>query len=498
MLSEKIKTVPYSFLRFLYVLIWIIFFIDGIIFLDPDFGWHLRIGQEILAHGIPQTDLFSYTMPSYPFVDSEWLTDVLTAWFYPFAGKIGLSSVYAALATLALVLVVPKNFARWVYLPLILSATILLEYFGVRPQIISWFFLAVLLKIILTPKIWEKWGFALPLIFVFWANLHGGFAAGIVVLSCYLLFKNFKKLSLNDLRIWFFSLLATLLNPYGLRLWGEVWRTFSDGFLRRAIVEWQPGLSRFDPALIIFLALSTVLVFRVRKVWGRGQLGLYLTLFAAGLVSSRNLPFWFLLSLPMMILGSEYFYLEAAKNRESKKRFDSVLRYFSLAVIFVSFFQTALIILGDGKSTEERYYPAKAVSFLKSHKVRGEIFAPYEWGGYLDLKLPEKKVFIDGRMPIWRWQAPNKSESAYAFGEYQKIIGGGDFREAFEKYKVKMVLWHTLGSSRQKAQITRPEFLEKPDKILGNKGSPESFNARLKEAGWRKIYADGIAEIYER
>ncbi|MFH1856275.1 MAG: hypothetical protein ABH836_03465, partial [Candidatus Omnitrophota bacterium] len=43
---------------------------------DPDMGWHIRNGQDILRWGVPHGDLFSYTMPGYPWVAHEWLTDV--------------------------------------------------------------------------------------------------------------------------------------------------------------------------------------------------------------------------------------------------------------------------------------------------------------------------------------------------------------------------------------------------------------------------------------
>jgi hypothetical protein len=38
------------------------FFWRGIIYLDPDFGWHLQAGEMILHSGFPQNDPFSYTM----------------------------------------------------------------------------------------------------------------------------------------------------------------------------------------------------------------------------------------------------------------------------------------------------------------------------------------------------------------------------------------------------------------------------------------------------
>ena len=47
---------------------------------DPDFWWHLRAGQLILAHGgLLATDPFTYTVASHHWTMHEWLSEVLYA-----------------------------------------------------------------------------------------------------------------------------------------------------------------------------------------------------------------------------------------------------------------------------------------------------------------------------------------------------------------------------------------------------------------------------------
>src|ERR1700733_10333964 len=51
--------------------------------LDPDFGWHLQFGRLVLkTHIVPVDDTYSYTMPSYHFVNHEWGADILIASVY--------------------------------------------------------------------------------------------------------------------------------------------------------------------------------------------------------------------------------------------------------------------------------------------------------------------------------------------------------------------------------------------------------------------------------
>jgi len=57
--------------------IFIIYLVAALLLLDPDFGWHLQAGNYFLAHGIPATDVFTYTAKNFPWVDHEWLGDIL-------------------------------------------------------------------------------------------------------------------------------------------------------------------------------------------------------------------------------------------------------------------------------------------------------------------------------------------------------------------------------------------------------------------------------------
>jgi hypothetical protein len=42
-------------------------------------------------------------------------------------------------------------------------------------------------------------------------------------------------------------------------------------------------------------------------------------------------------------------------------------------------------------------FPKDAVEFLRTKTLPARIYNVYDWGGYLQYWLPERKVFIDGR-----------------------------------------------------------------------------------------------------
>src|ERR1044072_3364864 len=51
---------------------------------EPDFGWHLRTGLDLIEHGwrVPPTDPYSHTMPDWPWVEHAWLTDGILGFLY--------------------------------------------------------------------------------------------------------------------------------------------------------------------------------------------------------------------------------------------------------------------------------------------------------------------------------------------------------------------------------------------------------------------------------
>src|SRR5207245_10043497 len=101
---------------------------------------------------------------------------------------------------------------------------------------------------------------ALPPLFLLWANLHGGFPAGLFTLgtvlavsaSIRLLISHWPSVAdhLNEpILAWpqirhlalmiGLSSLVTLINPYGWRLHDEIYQSLTDPFMLATLHEWQ-------------------------------------------------------------------------------------------------------------------------------------------------------------------------------------------------------------------------------------------------------------------
>jgi len=489
-----------------FVLFFLVYFsLKGILFLDPDFGWHLTMGRYILAHGVPPTDPFSYTMPSYPFVDHEWLTNVLLSKGVSFLSYEGVASVFGFLTIGALLIslaTLKKQSYRFALIPFFLTGMTLYSFTGVRPQAISWFLFAFLLWVVRQETHFLRFRWILPFLFLVWVNLHGSFALGIMTLLLASGYWYMKKKSplVSSLIVLALCLGATCITPYGYRMWWEVWMQMTDSTLHFTIQEWLPAVFSMDLALWLFAALSVSLVLRSLRKFSFLDSVLYGGLLLAGTSSVRQMPLWLLIALPMTCEALSYFFVSVSTIPEGERRFNIMGRALGgLALLFClpTLWMTAA---GLGMTGGTSMYPDKAVHFLATHQPPGEVFSTYDWGGYLIWKLPSKKVFIDGRMPSWRWNANIAGESNYAFSDYRKFVDNKvSFKQVIRKYHISTFLLPLPGDPK-KDQLTNlvmtygTKLLHLP---LRKEMGFTHLVKEAKKAGWQVVYKDDTAIIYQ-
>jgi len=244
-LGDKIKQKYFLYIFVLFVFLLILSYSARFNLIDPDFGWHLRTGQLILERGVPKIDWYSHTMPNFPWIDHEWLTDVFIYKIYSIFGYQILMAVFLIIFTLAFITLIKKEQFLSFLLPVILGYLASLNYLGVRPQLLTVLFTSILLiilnKFLEAPN--RRFIYFVPVLFMFWANLHGGFIIGLLLIFLFLTIEIFKKTKLFkkivSLKIFvgqsflepsnkkikvlsfmfFCSLIVTLVNPYGIRVY---------------------------------------------------------------------------------------------------------------------------------------------------------------------------------------------------------------------------------------------------------------------------------------
>jgi hypothetical protein len=495
--------------RVLFAILLVFFFIFFVfrssVVQDPDFGWHLQFGRLVTTtRSIPLTDPYSYSMPGYHFVNHEWGMDIVLSLMYDLFGIWPLLIGFSLIGAATLNILGKGTDKKLVALPLFLAGGTLFDFVGVRPQIISLLFLAVLSLFLYQKKFWQSYRFYLPLLFLIWANLHGGFAIGLVVLGIVVTGRMLEKRRFNvqDLLVVLLSLSATLLNPYGYHLWTEVAKSAVDPALRLTIQEWYPAIYFDNTAFWIYTTLSLFLLIRYYRRSTFTNLVLYGFLFISALASIRNIPVFVILTFYQTVQGLRYLDEEAAKHLYGKDRFfKGYFAFFIVCLFFflpqLGIFTARILVLHEGQNS----YPAGAVAYLRRHLPAGQIFTSYDWGGYLIWQLPQKKVFIDGRMPSWKNPAAPVNESTYAFGEYRSVLENNlPFAQVSKKYDIDTLLIAPSDLHVEKQMVFGFDVQKSPflKKFIRPEMSFAPVVAQVKKMGWKVVYRDQTAIVFEK
>lgn len=433
---------------------------------DPDFGWHYRCGNQFLTTGkLCLTNEFSYFLSNYQSYYPGHLYDIILAFVYNHGGLFSVSlfgSIIFCLSALCFFQVSKNKSISTIVFLIVWLFSIPVFNLGLRPQIIT-YFLFLLLLLILTCKN-HKCLFLLPLLFLFWVNLHIGFFVGLFILLFFLV-ANFNDLNRNILLVVFiFSLLATIVNPFGIKVYTEIYRHLTSP-LGLMIAEWvKPNL--IESVFISLLSLGTfiVLITNKKKSVFKYLLLAFFTILA--FTGQRNLPFFY------TICGYIIVSLTGVKIDSSLKNL--ILPVLISFTIFIILTQVPKTIHSDinwpeyCQKTTVTPYPCKAVDSITS--LKGNVFANYEWGGFLIWKRPNFKVFVDGRMPAWKDENGQSPYQVYL--DIMQTKPG--WNEKLRKYQTDYLL------------IACRTFLD----ILLQKKSTEY--------GWLEKYRDANSVIYQR
>lgn len=485
--------------------------------LDPDLGWHLAMGKIILEKGIPSTDPFSYTMASFPFIDHEWLTNTIMWQIHRVSGVGPLVIVFVSLVVATiyflqkiikkyLVEFFQKKSLKHSYIVMILSIATLLPFFGIRPQVESWFLFTIWI-LILDNFLYAFNNFAQHqksslyvtafALVVVWTNLHGSFPLAVVSSIIVTITKSIqeKKIWQSGVILTILVVAATILNPYGLAIWKEILQQMSDSQLRWRISEWIPSIFGAPFTSLLLVSISLPLQIRYYKRLPKPLLALSSFLFIQAVGSVRHVPLWVISSAPLTVLSIEFFDEEISSIKYGKKRFNKAVTFMLYLAAGIITYQSLFEVYNKSKVLGYSKYPDNALRYLQNHPTEDQIFAPYHWGGYLIFNFPEKKVFIDGRMPSWRWKDNPINESENIMDEYVTLqYEPEQYKNIFDKYNIRTVLLN----SKEESQFSFENKITSFSKHLGVPKITGSLAEELEKDHWEKIYHDDVAVIYQK
>ena len=433
---------------------------------DGDTYWHVAAGRWMLEHRqVLKTDVFSYTRAGAPWDAHEWLAEILMAAVWGLSGWTGLVVVYACAAGAAAWLAVGWM-ARWLGgLSLVavglVAGDCALPSLLARPHLLALVPLALwTLELLRAREERRAPRPAFAALMVVWANLHGSYVFGFVLLAAF----GLEALVEAGVREWrrmrgwaVFAALAVgaaLINPegfdgliYPFKIMGMTTLNF--------ISEWRPvDFSTYQPlelALIVTVFVCIWKGVRPRPL----RLALLLFLLHMALQHARH---GIVVAVVAPLVLAEP--LGAALQPRTARPLDGRRLWPALAAAacMVLLVRVALPVRRvDGVNS-----PLTAMNHVPKALARRPVLNDYSFGGYLI--YDGVKPFIDGRADMY---------GDRYFGDFVAAVSPDNAKLAamLDRYDVAWTVF-------------TPQ-----DPVV---------KALDRQPGWRRLYADKFAVVHVR
>ena len=461
-----------------------------------DLGYYLKLGEAMIEKGdIISHDVFTHTFFGLQYVNSGWLSQVLLAMVEKGGGLELLILLKTALLLVTMGVLYHLIFKRTknekVSLLFSVYAVALgVSNWGIRPQLFVLPIFALFYAFLcLRERITNAAIALLSLSMVLWVNLHSSFPLGLLLVGTFLLGEAVQKYrgngrirdlvadpSLRRLLFLLMSLtLVTLINPYGLDVWKDVWANSSISQARSA--EWQRttmnGFLGYGFAVSIVITIL-MLAFGRRRVT-LIEVILLLFFLLAGFKTVRMVLWWGMVSAP--ILAAQFCSLEPVAARLSRQAPRSENECLPVNILFLVVMVVAVIsflpwlrpyhpIAHARNLVDPQTEPVQIADYIEREGLKGKMYNDPNWGSYLIWRLwPKYQVFADNRIhlipeDIWG----DVSDVHYGLGNWDKVL---------DKYDVS---WLVLSKVDNRRTI---EFIRDHPK-------------------WKNVYEDEVGAIFVR
>lgn len=432
---------------------------------DTDTWWHLATGELIIEQGsLPGSDPFSWTAAGKPWVLQAWGSDVIFAVVNDLAGAGGLIVLQGILIGAAMLLmagVLRRSARDELVVAAVLLGTVIATslVWTVRPHLFTVLFFAGFLRILSEPRGRAVW-WLVPLT-ALWANLHGAFVVGLVVIAIVALARSVSGEGHGLWRVLAASAVAGCVNPEGPALYLHPMRVMAAS---AEVLEWQPPGLRGAAAVtfaVMTIGALAVLAWRGRRP-SLEWLALAVVMTFSGFAAIRNVPLAAMATGPCLAYALDGLLPRPDPERPAGERLALGAATVTLVVGLALLAASNVWGGGEARLLEAGRFPAAAVERL-NELPPGRLANPYNWGAYLIYKAPGFPVSFDGRNDMY----------GRALLDRQMLLEElrPGWREFLEEGGVRYVLW--------------------------KRTEPLAEALRLDE-GWRLLHEDRLAVLFER
>jgi len=435
---------------------------------DADVGWHIRTGEYILDHHqVPHHDLYSFSKPGAPWYAWEWLTDILDALLFRWAGLKGVvlteGVVIALFATTLMRRIVDAGAHLFVALLVaLLSVGAASMHFLARPHVFTLLLLSISMGIIEADRrganparIW--W---LVPIMLLWTNLHGGFLVLIGLLALGAIgaaAEAWIHQPGGGRRDWAPTLrwaaltascaAVSLVNPYGWGLHTHVIQYLRSDWIRSVVQEFQSPSFRNENMLqfevLLFIGLIAA---GARFRCGRVIDGLWiLALGYMSLSSVRHVPVFVTVVGPLLAVEMTSWWKAWVGDSAAKSSLGilnqmgfEIVRGFQRFSLWIPLAVVTLVSSGSGSVTSwpqdfpALTFPTAMVHAHEQEILDSRILTTDQWADYLIYLHPQQKVFVDGRSDFYGPEIGNQ------FLDLMRGLPG--WEKVIEKYHFNLAL----------------------------------------------------------
>jgi len=392
---------------------------------DVDLWGHVKFGEDIWRTGrVIQPDTYSYLTGGQAWINHEWLAEVT---FYRIFSSFGAPGLIAFKSGVGLLIVglVYRHLCRWglsaarAGVVVLLVAIMLIHGLGtVRPQLFTYLFFLLLLLLIHAAEHGRlRWLWFCPVLFALWANLHGGFLAGLAILSIWsgvhtaALVRRahsasavLSRSTLTVLAALTTTVLATLANPHGAGLLRFLVRPAT--LARPDISEWQPiAIVSFYGMLYLAVLAAAGVGLLYSRIERRPALLVLLACIALLPLTAERHGSLFALGMAVLAaehMGSAWARWQPSRRAHEEARRDRRRQLWSAGVALALVVAIVRLSLPHFSCIQVDpmviHFPARAVALLKDSGVSGNMAVFFDWGEYALWHLsPWIKVSVDGR-----------------------------------------------------------------------------------------------------
>jgi hypothetical protein len=459
---------------------------------EADTLWQIRAGQWTLDHArVPTVDFYSYTAAGKPWVSMQWLSQIIYALTFN-AGGWRAIAVLAAVSSAAIIGIVCFYLLRHLRFSVALWCAVLTgaaigPHFTARPHVFSYILLALWMISLLDAYDDEKFDLpplrTLVPLMILWANIHGSFTFGLLLLAIFsvcCLYHNFVRRDFAKCRrvviVAAVTAACAAITPYGIMPAFMTTTLVSMKFATGYINELRsPNFQASIFVLIYFVAIFLAMAGFGIRLEGARLISFGLAA-ATGLRYMRALFMFFLLApiilarptarcFPLLAPQSS-----AAESSDSKAAPDALfglLQKYATAVLVgcvaLAALTTASIWRRGDIVPAKAIAPEAAIDFVKRANITGNVFNSQLFGGYLIWSgIP---VFIDGRLEVYGDTFLRK---------YAETVNLADVTKAYAALDEYNIAWAILN----------------PHEPLASE--------LARNAAWEKSYADADAVVFVR